>query len=107
MSETERLWRGTEMVAALKKRGGSYSDLFGDELDGIEHRLLLGMLDPVDESTLEIAYYGVFGETFDEALMRPRGDCAAELRHGDAQGSVPQVQPSAQAQAGPLPIGHD
>jgi hypothetical protein len=95
----ERLWRASEMVAALKARGGKSAELFAEDLDGIEHRLLLGMLDPMDEASVETVYYGTFGETFDEALMRPRGDRAAQLRAGQPEGALPTMQPHAAKQA--------
>jgi len=91
----ERLWRATEMVAAIKARGGEYAERFADDLDGIERRLLLGLLDPTDECGLETVYWMAFGETFDEALVRPRGDRSAELRDGEPKGLVPEVQPHA------------
>jgi hypothetical protein len=104
---TERIWRATEMVAAIKARGGEHADRYAEDLDGIERRLLLGLLDPADECGLETVYWLAFGETFDEALMRPRGNRAAELRDGEPEGPLPEVQPSAQAQAGPVSVGHD
>lgn len=63
--DKERIWRTTEQVAAIKARGGITADLFHDDLDEIERRLLMNLLDPYDESTIEIAYWMAFGKTFE------------------------------------------
>jgi len=63
--DKERVWRATEQVAAIKARGGVTADLFHDDLDEIERRLLMNLLDPYDESTIEIAYWMAFGKTFE------------------------------------------
>lgn len=59
------MWRVSEMVAAIKSRGGVVSDLFAVDLDEVERRLLLGLLDPFDESGIEVAYWMAFGKTFE------------------------------------------
>lgn len=107
VTDSERLWRATEMVAAIMKRGEVLAERYAEDLEGIERRLLQGMLDPADEAGLETVYWMAFGETFDEALMRPRGNCPAELRDGESEGALPEVQPSEEAQARPVPVGHD
>lgn len=61
----ERQWRASEMVAAIKYNGGDIAELFAVDLDDIERRLLLGLLDPYDESGLETAYWMAFGKTFE------------------------------------------
>lgn len=64
VTDSERIWRASEMVVALKKRGGPSAEQFADDLDGIERRLLLGLLDPMDEAAVEAVYYGTFGKKF-------------------------------------------
>ena len=65
LASRERVWRASEMVAALKKRGGEHAERYGDDLDGIERRLLQGMLDPADEAGLETVYWLAFGKAFE------------------------------------------
>jgi hypothetical protein len=65
VTDKERVWRATEMVAALKHSGGQYAEQYADDLDDIERRLLLGLLDPFDEAGLEIVYWGAFGKPFE------------------------------------------
>jgi hypothetical protein len=65
LASKERVWRASEMCAALKARGGEPMDRYQDDLDGIERRLLQGMLDPSDEAGLETAYWCAFGKAFE------------------------------------------
>lgn len=62
LASRERIWRATEMVAAVKARGEGYAEQYEEDLDGIERRLLLGLLDPTDEAGLETVYWMVFGQ---------------------------------------------
>lgn len=65
ITDKERIWRGTEMVAAIKARGAEMADRYADDLDGIERRLLQGLLDPADECGLETVYWMAFGTKFE------------------------------------------
>ena len=65
LTHKEVLWRTGEQIAALKQRGGVTADLFHQDLDEIERRMLQGLLDPYDESTVEIAYWMAFGKNFE------------------------------------------
>lgn len=64
-ASAERIWRASEMVAALKARGGEHAERVADDLDGIERRLLMGFLDPFDEAGLETVYWMSFGKAFE------------------------------------------
>lgn len=65
IGDKERQWRTGEMVAAIKARGGVTAELFANDLDEIERRLLLGLLDPLDESAIEVAYWQAFSKAFE------------------------------------------
>jgi hypothetical protein len=65
VTDKERLWRASEMVAAIMKRGEVLSERYAEDLEGIERRLLLGLLDPADEAGLEAVYWMAFGKKFE------------------------------------------
>jgi hypothetical protein len=64
VTDRERIWRASEMVAAIMKRGEVLSERYAEDLEGIERRLLAGMLDPADEAGLETVYWMAFGKKF-------------------------------------------
>jgi hypothetical protein len=65
VTDKERLWRASEMLAAIKARGQWHAARHAEDLDGIERRLLLGLLDPADEAGLETVYWMAFGKKFE------------------------------------------
>lgn len=65
ITDKERIWRVSEMVAGIRARGGVTGELFATDMEEIERRLLQGLLDPFDESGIEVAYWMAFGKTFE------------------------------------------
>jgi hypothetical protein len=65
VTDKERLWRASEMLAAVKARGADHAERYAEDLNGIERRLLLNLLDPADEVGLETVYWMAFGKKFE------------------------------------------